>query len=346
MKRQSRYRGARKSIGVLIPLLAVLCVIAAIALYVIDNNTTYSKEGSSVLPEKTEKTENVEATIIVENTDGTSDVIDPAVEENTDAKVKAVFIPISSVKDKESFEKELSTAKTLGVNTLVLEVKAEDGSLAFKTKSAFGAKNELMGNSSVLSGVVSRAREEGYRVAFYVSCFRDNEAAIKNASSAVRTENKVLWIDGEVGKYREMRWLSPYSEGATTYLTDVLRELCEFSPDEIILSNVSFPAIGRTDIIAYEDGGVKKSDKLSEFISSARTAAGGTKLSAVYENYTGTALTESGQVAGLFAGAFDTVYIHLRAEKNTAAFDDVKAYFKKAVPISDAPTGNEYMIKE
>lgn len=350
MKRQGRYRGTRKSIGVLIPMLVVLCVIAAAALYVINNNTTYSKEGASVLPEKKEKQEEVtEPIIIVENDDGSSEVVETSEETPLVAEereMKALLIPIASVRSKDAFVNELASAKGLDVNTLVLEVKAEDGSLAFATKSALGAKNELTGDDAVLSEVITKAKEEGYRVAFYVSCFRDNETAKKNATCAVRTASKVLWIDGEVGQYREMRWLSPYSESATTYLTDIISELAALSPDEIILSNVSFPAIGKTEIIAYEDNGVKKSDKLLQFITSAKQAAGGTKLSAVYENYTGSALTESGQSAEMFANVFDTVYINLNADKKTASFEDVKDNFEKAIPVANAATGSEYIIKK
>ncbi len=351
MKRHgSNYRGTRKGIGVLIPILVVLCVVAAVALYVIDNNTTYSKEGTSVLPEREEKQEEVtEPTIIVENEDGSSEIVETSEETSPTIEVqevKALFIPIASVKSKEAFANELASAKSLDVNTLVLEVKAEDGGLAFATKSALGAKNELMGDSTMLSEAVAKAKGEGYSVAFYVSCFRDNESARKNVSSAVCTGNKVLWIDGEVGQYSEMRWLSPYSESATAYLTDVIAELSAFTPDEIILSNVSFPAIGKTEIITYEDNGVQKAEKLSAFITSAKSAAGGIKLSAVYENYTGAALTESGQSAELFASMFDTVYINLLAEKKTASFEDAKGHFKKAIPIANAPTGNEYIIKK
>ncbi len=349
MKKQRRYRGARKRIGVLIPMLVALCVLAAVALYVIDNNTTFTKEGSFVISEKEKTPENVETTLIIDEPDGTSVVeeIQEEPEPENEAlteeglETKALFVPIGTVKSADLFAAELSSAKSLGVNTLVLEVKAEDGSLAFATKTKMGTKTGLAGDSEMLTSAVSKARAEGYRVAFYMSCFRDNEAARKNAPNAVRTGNKVLWIDGE-----NVRWISPYSEETTAYLTEVIRELAVFSPDEIILSNVSFPAIGKPELIVYEDGGVEKADKLSEFMTLAHEAAGGIKLSAVYENYKDKALTESGQKQEAFASAFDTVYINELGGKKTASFADVSAGFKNAIPISKSPTGNEYLIKK
>ena len=345
MKRQGRYRGTRKRIGLLIPTLVVLCVLAAVALYVIDNNTTFTREGSFVFDKKEETPENVETTLIIDETDGTS--VAEEIKEETPVRIdealvtKALFLPIGTVKSTELFDAELSSAKSLDVNTLVLEVKAEDGSLAFATETKIGKKMGLAGDSEALLSAVSKARAEGYRVAFYMSCFRDNEAARKNAPSAVRTANKVLWIDGE-----NLRWISPYSEDAVAYITELIGEMSAFSPNEIILSNVSFPAIGKPELIAYEDGGVAKDDKLSEFVALARAAAGSIKLSAVYENYKDNALVESGQKKEAFASSFDTVYINEVGGKKTASFAEVSASFENAVVISKSPTGSEYLIKE
>lgn len=345
MKRQGRYRGTRKRIGLLIPTLVLLCVLAAVALYVIDNNTTFTREGSFVFEQKEEKPDDVETTLIIDEADGSSVAEEVMGEKPTPVDetlvTKALFIPIGTVKSAELFDAELSSAKSTDVNTLVFEVKAEDGSLAFATETKMGTKMGLAGDSSTLTSAVAKARAEGYRVAFYMSCFRDNEAARKNAPSAVRTANKVLWIDGE-----NLRWISPYSEDAVAYLTQLIGELGAFSPNEIILSNVSFPAIGKPELIAYEDGGVTKEAKLSEFITAARAAAGGIKLSAVYENYKDKALAESGQKSEAFASAFDSIYINEFGGKKTFSFADVSANFENAVVISKSPTRSEYLIKE
>ena len=66
MKNQRRYRGSRRKIGLLIPVLVVLCIIAATALYVINNNMTFTKEGSFFIPEKDETPQDVEANLVIE----------------------------------------------------------------------------------------------------------------------------------------------------------------------------------------------------------------------------------------------------------------------------------------
>ncbi len=343
MKNQRRYRGSRRKIGLLIPVLVVLCIIAATALYVINNNMTFTKEGSFFIPEKDETPQDVEANLVIEEPEVE---IEPeqmpvVVPQGNVSDVRGYFVPVGSVKSVELFDAELIAAKTAGANTLILEVKAEDGTLAYATKTRIGMSTGLAGDSAMLSESINKARESGYRVALYMSCFKDNEAARKNQIYSVRTANKIIWLDGE-----NMRWLSPYSEEACEYLAETVRELAEFSPDEIILSNISFPTFGKTEIIEYENGGVSKEEKISEFIEELKSASGEIKLSAVYENYKGNALSRSGQSTDAFANAFDTVYVKESGGNNTASFASVADKFKNAVPIKSSPAGNEYVIKK
>ncbi len=344
MKKQRRYRGSKQRVGFLIPSLVALCLIAAGALYVINNNMTFTKEGSFFIPEKEETPQDVETNLIIEEPEEEEKieaVIPQTPVDNEASGVRALFIPVGSVKSRELFDAELINARNINANMLILEVKAEDGTLAFATKTRIGQSTGLAGDSIALSETVKSAKDAGYRVALYMSCFKDNEAARKNQIYSVRTANKIIWLDGE-----NMRWLSPYSADAEEYLAETVRELSEFGPDEIILSNVSFPTYGKTDIIEYEDGGISKEKKLSEFISKVAQSAGNIPVSAVYENYKGNALSRSGQSTKLFADSFTTVYINENGGNNTAAFEEVKTQFKNAVPIKASPSGDEYVIKK
>ncbi len=345
MRKSRRYRGGRPGgIGFLIPALIVLCIIAAGALYVINDNMTFTKDGSFFLPEKEKKSaENIETGLVIEKEDPEVEVKEPEVTdgktENTDEK--SLFVPIGAVKSTELFAAEIEKARTLGAKKLVLEVKAEDGTLAFSTKTKMGLSTGLAGDSEVLRANVQKAREEGFSVALFVSCFKDNEAAKKNQEYSVRTGNKIIWLDGE-----NVRWLSPYSESAKGYLVDISKELVEFSPDEIVFSNISFPIKGKTEIVVYEDGGVSKKDALSTFMASLKENLSGIKLSAVYENYGDAYIKKSGQTAKIFDDAFDTVYINRDGGKYTDGYDVVSDLFKNPVPIETTPSSEKFMIRQ
>ena len=342
MKGSRRYRGERRGIGILIPLLVVLCVVAAVSLYVINNNMVFTKEGSFFIPEKREETEEITANIIIESEEEPQQENNPIEKTHATDEIKAYFVPLSGVKDAAIFDEAILSAKAeTGVNKLVLEVKAEDGSLAFETKTKIGKSTGLYGDSAVLLKAVEKAKKEGFEVAFYMSCFKDNEAARKNQEFSVRTSNKVIWLDGA-----NMRWLSPYSDAAREYLTTVITELCEFLPDEIILSNISFPAFGKTEIISYDDSVTSREDMLLKFISDAKEAAGEVPLCAVYENYNEKYIKSSGQSAEMFAKEFDSVYIDSAQNQLTAPYESVKDKFKKAIPIKTEKTSGNYLIRK
>ena len=344
MKRSSgRYRGSRRSGGALIPVLVVLCIAAAATLYVINNNMTFTREGSFFLPEKEEKTERVEANLIIDKDVATQEketvAITPPEVENAKENTRAMFVPIGSVKNAELFAAELDAAAQKGIERLVLEVKADDGTLAFSTATKIGKSTLLSGDDAVFNANLKLARESGYKIAFYLSCFKDNEAARRNQEYSARTENKVIWLDGE-----NVRWLSAYSEEARGYITALMKELVLFAPDEFILSNISFPVYGKTELIAYPDGGTGKSAILKSFIEEAQEAAENIPLSAVYENYKGDYLRKSGQNAEDFT-VFDKLYISREGGRLSAPMRDAGVEHEVIIPIQSDASEGDFLIK-
>ncbi len=346
-----RYRGSRGGIGIIIPLLVVLCIAAAVSLYFINDNMAFTRDGAFFLsPNKDVKTSEVDANLIIEQE--SEPVTDPAVpDENEDMvdvsenkeEKHAYFIPIGSVKNIELFDATLAEIPSY-INTLVLEVKAEDGTLAFASDSHIAKNAEVGGDDATLASAIEKAHEKEYNVALYMSCFKDNEAARKNQSYATRTSNKIIWLDGN-----NVRWLSAYSDSAQKYLMSAIEKLAAMAPDEIILSNISFPAVGKTELLSYDKSLGTKRDMLKSFINEAKVAAGSIPLSAMYENYNENALASSGQNAEDF-GEFDTVYVNSEAGRYTLGFAAAAELFKNAecklIPVSAQSIEGEYMIKK
>lgn len=341
-----RYRGSRRGIGFLIPTLVVLCIVAAVALYIINENMTFTKDGKQFIFGQTEEeTETVDANLIIEEPAApTVEETTPPVAENSaeSINVKAKFIPMGMVKSPEHFAEALA-AIPAGVDTLVLEVKAEDGMLAFASDSTIAATAEVSGEDSVLENSVAKAKEKGFKIAFLMSCFKDNEAARKNQQYAIRLENKTLWLD-----WYSVRWLSAYSSGAQGYLLDCIEKLKAFSPDEIILSNVSFPAVGKCELIGYDETLGTKREMLQSFIADAKKVADGIKLSAVFENYSDVKNQNGGQTPEDFA-EFESIYINRDAGEFTLDFNAGKTRFEGIdvllVPIGKDAVGDNFLIK-
>lgn len=307
---------------------------------------TFTKDGKQFLIGQTEEEqETVDANLIIEEPVETpAEKITPPAEPiaSEGSFVKGEFIPIGTVKSPEHFSDALAGVPE-GINTLVFEVKAEDGTLAFSSDSPIAANAEVSGENGALESAVAKAKSAGYKVAFLMSCFKDNEAARKNQQYAIRLENKTLWLD-----WYSVRWLSAYSSGAQEYLVDCIKKLSEFSPDEIILSNVSFPAIGKCNLIGYDKTLGTKQEMLQSFIADAKAAAGEIKLSAVYENYNDAKNPEGGQTPDDFA-AFENIYINRDAGEFTLDFNAGKARFEgknaNLIPIGKDAVGDNFIVK-
>lgn len=308
---------------------------------------TFTKDGKQFIIGNTEVEENdtIDANLIIEEPEKipAEEIAPPAATEPSETSfVKGKFIPIGTVKNAEHFSDVLAQIPA-GVNTLVLEVKAEDGTLAFASDSPIAVTAEVSGENEALESAVAKAKSAGYKVAFLMSCFKDNEAARKNQQYAIRLENKTLWLD-----WYSVRWLSAYSSGAQEYLTDCIKKLAAFSPDEIILSNVSFPAVGKCNLIGYDKTLGTKQEMLQSFITDAKAAAGGIKLSAVYENYNDAKNPEGGQTADDFA-VFENIYINRDAGEFTLDFNAGKIRFEgkneNLIPIGKDAIGDNFIVK-
>ncbi len=317
-----RYKGRRGSIGVLIPVLIVLCVIAGAVLFILGDSMIFTKEGV-IFSSEEEPVElpQIDPEIIIEE----EEKKEPEPVSPKAGLTAAVIIPQKAIADEGFVSAALARP---GINTVIFEVKAEDGYLAFSEKSRLAAAAGVSASDEALKKAISEARAKGYSVSLLMSCFKDNEAARKSQSFAVSTQNKIIWLDGE-----NVRWLNPYSEAAQSYLLDVIKTLSAYGADELILSNISFPAVGRTELVFYGEGLPSKEDTLSSFIGKAEEAAGDMMLSAVYENYKDGYREKSGEKIENYLG-FDAVYVKNNAGKYTNAFSAVSSSLsEKACPI-------------
>lgn len=352
MRRGRRnYRGSRRG-GTLIPVLVVLCIIAGGVLFFVSDSETYTKSGEKVIvapKDNAEKEKN--SGVVIEQTAGekTEEKESDVLPDKKSRVMRGYFADINTVKNAELFDSAVETAKKAGnVNTLILEVKAQDGTLAFASDHEFIKDKQLSGDDDMLKAVMAKAKEQGFSVALYVSCFKDNGAAHSNFENAVKQkDNGWIWRDGS-----NMRWLSAYSEDSRDYIVGVVEQIAKFEPDEIILSNISFPVEGNLASIDYGDEAGDKGEAVSAFLEDVAKAADGIPLSAVYENYSAKLLPLSGQDISVFKETFTALYVKRKADENTLSFDTAKTAVAdegyRLIPIVSSIEGedSEYMLKK
>lgn len=276
------YRGPRGHTGCLIPILTVLCIFAALVLLFLYNNLAFTPEGTVLtLPFSGReiligaREPEPEPNLIIEQNTNVPETPAEQVSETAEdtsnrdefetRTEKSIFIPLEVLSDKTAFDELYSKLDKTRTDTVVLEVKAETGRLAFTSASKLAVKAGAgSADNTNLKNTLTKLIMDGYNVSAMVSCFRDDLAARKSQANAARTKNKVIWLDRG-----NITWLNPYNEGACDYILELIDEVYALGFKEILLTNVCFPYYGKTNLLYYpdEEEGTDKQTAISGFIS-------------------------------------------------------------------------------
>ena len=103
-------------------------------------------------------------------------------------------------------------------------------------------------------------------VPFRLSCFHDPRAANSNVDGlGLKNTGGYIFYDGN-----NSQWLDPAKPAARAYLCELARETAELGFDELLLTDVSYPTVGKLDKIAYGDA--DRAETLEVFLTEMRAA--------------------------------------------------------------------------
>lgn len=161
----------------------------------------------------------------------------------------------------------MDTLAGAGENTVVLDVKPANGTLAYDSDAPL-APASSSGEKTDLGALVSQLKEKGLYCAARISCFRDTALSKSDRSLALKTSGGSRWLDGgQVG------WTNPYDSDVRDYLISLAAELAKLGFDEILLDNCGFPTTGKTGLIDYgSDEDTPHSQVVEDFIKQMRSA--------------------------------------------------------------------------
>lgn len=169
-----------------------------------------------------------------------------------------------------------ATLAANGQNAFAVTMKATGGKLLYDSKvEAAIACGAVEGNEQAMTALAGLIGEESYYSIARISCFHDSVYSNANMDGAgLKNTGGYIFYDGN-----NTQWLDPGKEGARTYLCDIVRECAEMGFDEILLTDFSYPTVGKLNKIDYGDG--QQSDHLLTFLKevSAVTEEYGVKLS-------------------------------------------------------------------
>ena len=213
--------------------------------------------------------------------------------------VYGVYLPFDKISTAEAQSSILAFVKDTDINTVVIDIKAEDGKLLYNSALPEAIAAASVSESTVdMASLCTKLKSAGVYVVGRVVCFKDNFIPRTEAGRAMSVKN----ADGS-RRWDTYSWMNPYSTEAKNYLLGIIKEAGAFGFDEIMLDEVKFPdSIYLAPQLSYADtaNGVSKPDALNGFVNSAADIAHSLNIKLSLSvpasgAYTDTANEESGQ---------------------------------------------------
>ena len=215
----------------------------------------------------------------------------------------ALQLPVSSLTG-GSAAGELAAA---GAQALILEMKAPDGTLAWRSGQSLASLAGVNGDGSGDAALEQWLQGEVYTVA-RVCCFRDDSIPYYDTSLALR-RGEGNWRD-ELG----LRWMTPASQRARDYLAALCGELAAMGFEEIVLEHCAFPIQGEVAAInrgeGYDPG--LATGQVEAFLKQVEQAAApyGTRVSLLAGRDTLAGMeTASGLTAGVLEACASRIWV-------------------------------------
>ena len=248
----SGYRGRRTSTDVLrivAVVLGVLVVLAAAALFYVQNYLVYTDDGVRVeLPfglfREEEPLPDPGEVSVVERPgpEEQEEPEEPPAAEPAAGPLRAAELPLDSLV-KGTARAEL---EALGADALVVELKDGSGRLAWQSEQALAGLTGGNGDEAV-NRALAELEAAGVPVVARLTCFRDDAVPYYDTAVALRS-GQGNWRDA-LG----LRRMSPASQEARDYLAGLCGELAALGVDELVLEQAAFPAEGELSRINSDE---------------------------------------------------------------------------------------------
>lgn len=200
--------------------------------YLVFSNDTLSIsfQPSAVVDKTRGDDDEVKADIITEEAKA------PSINNDALVPLQAVYIPYTGV-SASGLDSYLITMEAYGGNTVILQMKPEDGNLIWDSGTSL-SHSYGTGGTTPLRAILNSLHDDDIHVVADISCFVDNAIASRCQSLALTNRLNQPYSDSYGS------WLDPYNRDVQDYIVDLVEELCAIGFDEIMLSNYCLPIEG------------------------------------------------------------------------------------------------------
>ena len=177
--------------------------------------------------------------------DGGVDAIDIPM---TPRIVRALRVSANDVSDSERWNRILSLAESTGINGLIVDLKAEDGTVVYPSEVPAASAIGAVASYFEVPDVLAAGDERSLYMIGRIGVFQDNFLAAAEPDHAVLTSTGELWRSSD-----GYAWMDPSDPAAYEYAVDVAEEACLLGFDEIQFDFVRWPGQRSEAIFDGED---------------------------------------------------------------------------------------------
>ena len=162
--------------------------------------------------------------------------------------VRALRASADDILDGGRWETILSLADQSDVDAVIIDLKAEDGTVVYPTEVAMANTIGAVSTYFDARDVVAQAKEHDLYTIARVGVFQDDFYAAANPDNAVLNEDGSLWRSAN-----GFAWLDPSDPAAYEYAISIAEEACGFLGfDEIQFDYVSYPFGGDVSSATFD----------------------------------------------------------------------------------------------
>ena len=261
----SRYRGKGSKAKIALAVFLVLVILGSVLVIRLQEYIVYDDSGKPHL--ELPQTESTLVKPVPDQSGASSSFAEPNLTVQVPEKttVQAFELPVGALADWSATWQDI-TAQGVTYNAAVYTVKDTGGYVYLDSQAApVHARKTNEGSGMAIAAMLN---QEGLYAVAKLSCFRDGVASGDDLDGkGLKNTGGYIFYDGN-----NDRWLDPAKPAARQYLCALAVECAQAGFDEILLTDVSYPTVGKLDKIDYGAQNTDLSVSLSSFLTELRAA--------------------------------------------------------------------------
>jgi hypothetical protein len=180
--------------------------------------------------------------------------------------VKGIHLTPNAAGTADLLEPRIKMADTTEINAFVIDIKADQGYIAYETQVPMAVENDCVKPIiEDIEGLLATLYEHEIVPIARIVCFKDDILPQKRPELGIESKKGGLWKDSAGHTY-----LNPYSPAVWEYLVQVAEEAARLGFREIQFDYVRFPTDGDVQLMSFPGEFCSMKDAIAGFLEYAR----------------------------------------------------------------------------